>query len=55
MKKVKVPNSIHIFWEGLTPNQQRVTAIVGIISLVFIFVAILSGSEDDVVRKNKES
>lgn len=51
----KKVSSISLFWEGLNPNQKRIAAIVGILSVVFLGMATLTGGEEELVKKKEQS
>ena len=51
----KKVSSLTLFWEELNPNQRRIAAIVGILAVVFVFMAMLTGGEEELVKKKPES
>ena len=38
----KKVSSLTLFWDELNPNQRRMAAIVGILAVIFIFMAMLT-------------
>ena len=51
----KKVSSLTLFWDGLNPNQRRISAIVGILAVIFIFMAMLTGVEEELVKKELAS
>ena len=51
----KKVSSLTLFWEELNPNQRRIAAIVGILAVVFVFMAMLTGGEEELIKKKPES
>ena len=51
----KKVSSLTLFWDGLNPNQRRISAIIGILAVIFIFMAMLTGGEEELVKKKEVS
>ena len=51
----KKVSSLTLFWDELNPNQRRIAAIIGILAVIFIFMAMLTGGEEELVKKKPES
>jgi conjugal transfer pilus assembly protein TraB len=51
----KKVSSLTLFWDGLNPGQRRIAAIVGILAVLFIFMAMLTSGEEELVKKKPQS